>query len=499
MAQEILINAGAAEIRIAAVEDGRLQALAGETTLDAGEGGLHRGASRVGDIVLGRVTRVVPAIQAAFVEIGMARAGFLGVREARVLLPRDAETEPVIGDVVREGDALAVQIVKDTIGEKGARLSASPAVPGRLLVLTPMQHSVALSRRIVDEAERVRLAALGERLLAGDGEGPAETCGFIFRTNAFGASFEEIREEAEALCGLWRDIAEARALASPPAVLYRDAGPVECAMRDMTRLDTARILIDDPAALEAARAYARAAAPALEARIEHYTGPGALFDMYDIEADLERLAHPRVPLACGGWITIETTEALTAVDVNSGSFTRASGIADLSLAVNLEAARELGRQVRLRGVGGVIVVDFIHMSGDGHAAQVLAELEHSLTRDGRPVVIAPVSPFGLVEITRKRVREPRGILFGEPCRACSGTGRVRKISVTALDLIRRIEAAARAAPGAYIRAEAAPEVIGWIEAQGEPLQAALAARGAARVEYVADETRLRETFDVGTV
>jgi len=290
-----------------------------------------------------------------------------------------------------------------------------------------------------------------------------------------------------------------RAVAAPPATLYRDIKPVERALREMVREETSRIVIDDAVAADAARAYCRRAMPAMESRIVSFSGPGALFDGYEIEADIEGLSHPRVPLPCGGWITVECTEALTAVDVNSGSFTRAAGIEDMGLQVNLEAAEELGRQIRLRGIGGVIVVDFIHMSDAGHTAQVLAMLEQSLTRDGRPVVIAPVSPFGLVEITRKRLREPREKLIGEICPRCRGEARVRRPGAVALDAVRRIEAAAHAAPGAPVRVTAAPEVVHWLEGQGEALRAALARKGAVRVSWVADDSRTREAFDVETL
>jgi ribonuclease G len=488
MAQEILINAGAAEIRVATVEDGRLQALTTATAFGGAQG-------RIGEVVLGRVQKLVPAIQAAFVDIGTKQAGFLGCREAKSLT-RGGEGDCEIGDCVREGEAVLVQIVKDTIGEKGARLSAAVTVPGRLCVLTPFQPGVSLSRRILDEAERARLADLGERVLASGAA--AEGAGLILRTNAYGAGFDELNEEIEILSEIWRDIVEAKRQARPPVVLHRDLDPVAQTLRDVVRDDTVRILIDDAAAADAARVYCRAALPHMECRIEMFSGPGALFDAYDIETDIEALFHPRVALPCGGWITVEQTEALCAVDVNSGRFTAASGLEDTAATVNLEAAEELGRQIRLRGIGGVIVVDFIHVQNEAVMAAVVRALERSLARDGCPVRIAPLSPFGLVEITRKRLRAARETLTGEPCPACRGHGRIRRSASVAMEVMRQIEAAARAAPGAAIRVTAAPDVIGWIEAQGEPLIAALAKKGAVRIAFVRDAALTREQFDVGT-
>jgi len=496
MAQEILINVGAAEIRVAVVENGRLEALSRERTL-CDEDESAGGRSFVGDIVLGRVTKVLPAVQAAFVEIGHERSGFLGAREARRLGDTSGDHEPVIGELAREGDAVLVQIVKDPIGEKGARLSASVTIPGRLCVLAPYQPGIALSRRIEDEEERARLQALGEALV-GEADGELISgAGYIFRTAAVGAEAEELHEDAIRLAQDWRAILEARKKAKPPALLHRDLDPVARALRDLVRGDTARILIDDAEAVEAARAFCRRAMPEAEARVALFNGPGALFD--DLESDIDGLMQPRVPLQCGGWITVEGTEALTAVDVNSGGFTHASGLEDVSVTVNLEAARELGRQVRLRGIGGLIVVDFMHMKEEAHVERVLEALTQSLSRDGAPVTISRPSPLGLVEITRKRVREPLVARMSESCAGCSGQGKRRRPGAVAMDVLRRIEATARAAPGKPIRVRAAPDVIRWIDGQGERLRAALARRGAANLTFDADATCSREGYDVATL
>lgn len=483
MAQEIRINVSVGEVRVAVVEKDRLEALSCTRLLGAEETGGH-----VGDIVLGRVVRVVPAVQAAFVEIGRERAGFLGAREARCLAP-DPSAEVSISQLLREGDKVLVQVVKDPIGDKGARLTANVTIPGRLCVFTPLQPGVGISRRIEDEAERIRLAELGETLFASEFKG-----GCILRTAAVGASEEELREDLLRLEEEWGEISAARKSAGIPSTLRRDLGPIERALRDIVHDTTTSILIDDPKAAAEARAYCREAIPEVEERILVYSDSLPLFA--ELEADIDGLVRPRVPLSCGGWLTVEGTEALTAIDVNSGSFTHANAVEDTGLAVNLEAAAEIGRQLRLRGIGGLIVIDFIHMREPEHYERVLAALAQSLSRDGVPVNIGKVTEFGLVEVTRKRVREPLVSLWSQDCTTCSGLGILHRPDAIAMDLIRRVEETARVAPGKPILVTAAPAVVRWLEEQ-EALQA-LSDRGIGRVAVSADAGFPHERFEVGT-
>lgn len=497
MSQEVLINVGVVDIRVAVVEDGRLEALTAMRLLGSVGPFTERCRSLVGDIVLGRVVHVVPAIQAAFVDIGHDRAGFLGAREARCLAA-DSNGEAAIGELVREGEAILVQVIKDPIGEKGARLTASITIPGRLCVLTPMQHDIAVSRRIEDDSERARLAAIGESLSRDAGEELVPGAGYIFRTVTAGASVEEAREDAVRLAKQWRQITLARGRAQAPVTLHRDLDPVERALRDIVKDTTVRVLIDDARAADAARAYCRCSMPLVEDRIELFEGPGGLFDIYELESEIEGLTHPHVHLPCGGWITIESTEALTAVDVNSGSFTRSAGLEDTGLTVNMEAARELGRQIRLRGIGGLIVVDFMHTSEQSHKDRVLEVLSETLARDGAPVTIAPMTHCGMVEITRKRVREPLDVLWQEDCPTCAGLGRVPRVDTVAAEILRRVEANARAAPGKAIVVRAAPAVMEWFREQRPLLNAALSRKGIFNVEFEPDTSYARGKFDVGT-
>ncbi len=486
MAKDILINVGVGEVRVAVVENGRLQALSATRLLGAEE----IGGGLIGDIVLGRVVRVLPAVQAAFVDIGHERSGFLAARETRSLSP-DPTVEPEISRVVREGDAVLVQIIKDPIGEKGPRLTTGISVPGRLCVYTPLQNGVAISRRITQEVERDRLRALVEPLfVSGEFKG-----GCILRTAAVGAGEEELREDLLRLQEEWGEISALAKRARIPSTLRKDLGPVERVLRDFVHNDTARILIDNAAAAERARAYCRDNIPEIEERIALFAGPGSLFG--DLESDIEGLVQPRVPLPCGGWVTIEGTEALTAIDVNSGSFIHANAVEDTGFTVNLEAAEEIGRQIRLRGIGGLIVIDFIHLAVPDHMDRVLAVLSQSLARDGVPVTVGPLTQLGLVEITRKRLREPLVELWSEDCPTCAGTGLVRRADVVALDVLRRIEETARATPGQAIIAHAAPDVIAWLVEQGAV--DALARNGIGRVTLEVDVNFSRDRIEVGTV
>jgi ribonuclease G len=508
MDKEILINAGAGEIRVALVEDGQLQELFLERVIGLEDGTVKKrtdgrhGHSLIGNIILGRVQRVLPGMQAAFVNVGLDRAGFLGAREARCLadLPGfDDERAPKISDCVHEGEEILVQVVKDPIGEKGARLSANVTIPGRLLVLVPNQPGIALSRRIEDEGERARLTQLGEAMITEANGSLIPGAGYILRSAAQGASLADLKEDAERLAEAWRPVMTRRQSAEAPATLYHDLDPVERTMRDEVDASTKRVLIDDRAAYEAARGYCRRAIPEAEEKIELFPGPGMLFDMYDLEDEIAQLTSPRVPLPSGGWITIEGTEALTAIDVNSGSFTASTGLEETSLKVNLEAAHEIGRQLCLRGVGGLIVIDFIHLNEPDNIQKVLDVLAASLAKDRTPTQISPMSEFGLVEITRKRLRDPLFKLMTECCRPCHGHGRTRTTDSVAYEVIRRVEREAAAAPGRPILVRAAPEVVKWLEAHDEEVRSGLARRGAARVQFEARSEFAREGFDVGTI
>lgn len=496
MANEVLINVGAGETRVAVVGDGRLEEIHIERTagLPDGEGGGRAGHSVLGNIVLGRVQRVLPAMQAAFVDIGLDRAGFLGAKEARCLadLPGFGEGLPPITDCVREGEAILAQVIKDPIGDKGARLSANVTIAGRLLILVPHQHGVALSRRIEDEAERERLSHIVGGLEGKDGILPR--AGYIVRTVAIGAGEAELREDAERLAVAWRELEAKRNAARVPSTIFCDLDPVARALRDCVGLETDAVIIDDAAAFEEARAYCTEAMPEVLPRLHLHEGAD-LFEVKGVEAELESLLHPRVALSCGGWITIEGTEALVAVDVNSGSFTASSGLEETSFRINQDAAAEIGRQLRLRAIGGLVVIDFIHQADPENVARVLQTLALSLGKDRVPTQISPMSEFGLVELTRKRVRDPISRFLTEPVRGLLSGGRVKTVATIANEFLRRIEAEARANPGRTVDCIAHPHVAAWISDEPVVLRR-LRERIGSRFRITAREGWPRDRFDV---
>ncbi len=501
MGSEVLINVGAAETRVAIVLDGRLSELFLERNVDPGATARagRAGHRLLGNIMLGRVQRVLPGMQAAFIDLGLDKAGFLAAREARCLsdLPSFSEhPSPCISKCVREGEAIVVQVIKDPISDKGARLSANVTLPGRLVVLVPNQSGVALSRRIEDETERARLMGVVEGIAANDPRA-ATGAGYIVRTAALSATAEDIAADIARLGDEWRTIQARRNMAKIPATIYHDLDPVERTLRDGVDGETTRILIDDPDAYAQARAYAVRAMPEALPKIELFKGSGEIFDLFNIEAEIETLLSPRVKLPSGGWITLETTEALTAIDVNSGSYTAATGLEETSLRTNTEAAVELGWQLRLRGIGGLIVIDFIHLNEPENIQSLVDVLTASVARDRVPTQILPMSAFGLVEMTRKRVREPLGKLLTEMCNPCDGHGRIKTVVTVAGELMRRIEREAKARPGTRLVAYASPEVIRWVEVQGDGLVEHLRRRAAAGVRFEARGDFHRDRYDVG--
>lgn len=502
MSEEVLINVGLGETRIAVVEDGKPVELVLERTseddLNAKTG--RAGHSLLGNIFYGRVQRVLPGMQAAFVDVGLQRAGFLGAREARCLcqlVGLDDGAVPPISTCVTEGQAILVQAVKDPIGEKGARLSANVTMAGRLLVLVPNQSGVVLSRRIEDEAERARLTTLmtevAEEVNALGVTG--EPAGYIVRTAAIGASAAELMEDVRRLALEWTAVREAAEKAKPPSVVFHDLDPVAKTMRDYVSMDTTRVLIDDAAAFREARAYCERAMPHMTERVSLFNGPGTCFDLYDVDGDIEAALEPRVELPSGGWITIETTEALTAIDVNSGSYTAATGLEETSVRSNLEAASAIVEQVRLRGTGGLIVIDFIHMNDPANIEKVLAALNEGFEHDRVPTQVSRMSEFGLVEMTRKRVREPLEKLLTEPVYS-DGRPRMKTRGTVANELLRAIEKLAARYPGQPITARAAPEIIIWLKESHGRLVSELTGRVSAPVELLPVCGFDREQIDV---
>jgi ribonuclease G len=503
MTEEVLINVGLGEIRVAVLEEGKPVEFVLERTSedDLKEKTGRAGHSLLGNIFYGRVQRVLPGMQAAFVDVGLQRAGFLGAREAKCLCELtglDEGTLPPISSCVTEGQSILVQATKDPIGEKGVRLSANVTLPGRLLVMVPNQSGVVMSRRIEDEAERERLSIvvsrIAEKLNALGVTG--EPAGFIVRTAAIGMEEAALEEDARRLAADWAEVRAAEKNASPPDVLFHDLDPVAKTMRDFVSMDTARVELDDAKAYQEAVRYCNRAMPHMAQRVSLVNGPGSVFDEHDIDGVIEQALDPRFELPSGGWITIETTEALTAIDVNSGRYTASTGLEETSVRTNIEAAEAIVDQVRLRGTGGLIVIDFIHMNDPANIEKVLDTLNKGFEKDRVPTQVSTMSEFGLVEMTRKRVREPLEKLLTEPIYG-DGRARVKTRATVANELLRAIDRVAARYPGAEISARAAPGVISWLEGSHGRLVRELETRVAGTVYLEPMPGFDREQIDVG--
>ena len=435
------------------------------------------GPSLVGNVWLGRVTRVVPALDAAFVACGLERDGFLAARDA------PGSAGPLAGRC-REGEALAVQAVADPAPGKGARLSAHPRLAGRYAIYRPDSPGVAVSRRVTGLAARDRLARAAARALEG------RPGGAIVRAAALEVGDSELAADLDSLAAAADSIARAAAAASAPALLRREIGPVERLLRDFADAPLAAVAIDDGAVFRQAARYAERAAPDLAGRIERYAGRAPLFDAEGVADDVEALSETRVPLAGGGALSIERTEGMWTVDVDSADATaRAAGRGALRL--NLAAAEEVARQLRLRDMAGLVAVDFAGMAGAKDANAVVRALRAAAARDSAAVRVAPMSPFGVVELSRRRAAAPPAEMLAEPCPACGGSGRRKTAFAVACEVVRACLTEAAARPGRRLEVRAAPAVI---EALEGPLRGAVEAACAA--VWHADAGAAHDRFEV---
>ncbi len=422
MNEQILINVTPQETRVAVTEQGAVQELH-----------VERASSRglVGNIYLGRVCRVLPGMQSAFVEIGLPRAAFLHV--ADIWAARNGAGERPIEKILTEGQALLVQVVKDPIGSKGARLSTQISIAGRLLVYLPQDPHIGISQRIEDEAEREQLREKVHSLIP-----PGEAGGFIVRTVAETATEAELTADIEYLVTLWKQIQEAAQTAAARELLYQDLSLATRVLRDLVTDATERIIVDSRETFqkvqEFAGRYTRQALPILE----HYTGERPLFDLFGVEEEVEKALARRVDLKSGGYLIIDQTEALTTIDVNTGGFVSGRSFDDTIFKTNLEAAVAIARQLRLRNLGGIIIVDFIDMDTQEHREAVLAEFRKALARDRTRVTVNGFSQLGLVEMTRKRTRESLAHVLCEPCPVCQGRGELKTPQTVCYDILREI-------------------------------------------------------------
>ncbi len=436
MSEEILINVAPTETRVALVENGMLQEVYIERTQRKGF---------VGNIYRGKVVRVLPGMQAAFVDIGLERAGFIHAADITAL---DAdgmeERKAEVADIramIREGQSLLVQVTKDPIGTKGARLTTHLSVSARYLVYMPYTRHIGISARIEEEAERERLKKLVEGLARE--YNPDYGGGFIVRTVAEGVTEDELRSDIPFLFKLWGDLEKSIEKASVPAVIHEDLPLFMRTLRDLVRPHIEKVRIDSREAYLKMCEFAEHYAPEICSRIEHYPGERPLFDLYGVEDEIQKALDIKVQLKSGGYLVIEQTEAMSTIDVNTGAFVGHRNLEETIFKTNLEAATAIARQLRLRNLGGMIIIDFIDMRDVEHRRQVLRTLEKMMERDHAKNSITGVSELGLVEMTRKRTRESLLQVMCEPCPVCGGRGTLKSAETVCYEIFREILREAR--------------------------------------------------------
>ncbi len=471
MSVELLVNVSPFETRIARIENGAAEELYIEREHERG---------LKGNIYKGRVQRVLPGIQAAFIDIGMEKAGFLyagDISAPEPLEPQEANDEepadsesvtddtvtnsteqqkkpapPPIASLLKEGQEITVQVSKEPIASKGPRLTSMLSLAGRYLVYLPHFNHVGIARRLESPEERERLLAIAEKI-------KPESGGIIIRTVAEGHQREELQHDLDFLVRLWQDIESRTKQAGAASMIHKDLNLYLRVMRDYVDDEVQKIHVDSREAYDHMKKFAKRFMPDVARRLFYYPGQRPIFDLYGIEEEINRALKRKVPLKSGGHLVIDQTEALIAIDVNSGSFVSSRNMEETGFKTNLEAVHEIVHQLRLRNLGGIIVVDFIDMREDENKKRLLEVLEEALKRDKAKTFIVHLSDLGLVEMTRKRTRESLGRILLQECECCSGTGHNKSIRTICYQIFREIVAEARAYPCDKLMVIAHPSVI----------------------------------------
>ncbi len=468
MSVELLVNVAPFETRIARIENN----LAEEIYIER-----ERERGLKGNIYKGRVQRVLPGIQAAFVDIDMEKAGFLyagdiaTAKQSKEDISEDLEngdegesgdeaTEPrpsrrnapPIANLIKDGQELMVQVSREPIASKGPRLTTQIGLAGRYLVYLPNLDHIGIARRLEDPKERERLLAIGEAINPKKG-------GIIIRTVAEGRDKAEMKQDLDFLLRLWEDIEKRSKSSALGKIVHKELNLYLRVMRDYVDADVEKIHIDSREAYDSMKKFARRFMPEVAKKLYYYPGERPIFDVYGVEEAIDRALQRRVPLKSGGHIVIDQTEALIAVDVNSGSFVGSRNMEETGFKTNLEAVHEIVHQLRLRNLGGIIVVDFIDMQEDENKQRLMEVLEEALKRDKAKTHIVQLSELGLVEMTRKRTRESLGRILLNECHGCHGVGSTKSLITICYQLFRVVVAEARAYPCEKLMVIAHPSII----------------------------------------
>ncbi len=487
--QDILINWTPQETRAAIVEHGVVQELHVERILQRG---------LVGNVYLGRVSRVLPGMQSAFIDIGLERAAFLHVADVwqRSSVEPDVPAKP-IEKLVFEGQTLLVQVMKDPMGSKGARLTTQISIAGRLMVFLPQEDSVGVSQKIPLEqrsALRDRVQQLQQSLP--NEAGLVRPGGYIVRTNAEDASDAEIEQDMRYLRKVGGRIRQMSTQVPAPSLLHQDLNLMQRVLRDMVDERTSSIKIDSRTQYDNLLAFGLEFMPAAAQKLEVYVGERPIFDLFNIDQEITRALGKRVDLKCGGYLIIDQTEALTTIDVNTGGYVGARNFDETIYKTNLEAAEAIARQLRLRNLGGIIVADFIDMVRPEHQEGVLNALRRQLQRDRIKTMVGEFSQLGLVEMTRKRTRESLARMLSETCPTCGGSGMVKTPRSVAYDILREVLRESRQFDPQEFRVLAAPAVIDLFLGEDSQHLAGLSEFIGKPISLQADASLAQDQYDV---
>ncbi|VXA83625.1 ribonuclease G, endoribonuclease G (cytoplasmic axial filament protein) [Acinetobacter sp. 8I-beige] len=422
MSDELLINVTPMECRVALIENGTVNELFIERTVKRG---------LVGNIYKGKVVRVLPGMQAAFVDIGLSRTAFLHIND--MVWSRNQPT-PNVFELLQPGQVLTVQVMKDMLGTKGARLSTDLSIPSRYLVMMPYGNHTGVSQRIESEAERDRLRSMIERIQA-EHKLPGSV---IVRTAADGIAEAAIAQDMAYLAKLWEFIQRKQISIVAPSLIFEELPLPQRIIRDLASEKTAKISVDSREIHGKLQEFVEEFVPNIKERLIHYPGERPIFDLYNVEEDIQRALQTRVALKSGGYLMIDQTEAMTTIDVNTGSYVGGRSLEDTVFKTNMEATQVIARQLRLRNLGGIIIIDFIDMQEQEHRTEVMTQFERMLEQDHAKTKITQVSELGLVEMTRKRTRESLEHLLCESCPTCQGRGYVKTAESVCYEIFREI-------------------------------------------------------------
>ncbi len=485
MTVELLVNVTPQETRVAVVENGVLQEVFIERA---------RRRGLVGNIYMGVVRRVLPGMQAAFVDIGLERAAFLHASDIALINADDAAAngnDDNISRLLHEGQNILVQVIKDPLGTKGARLTTHITIPSRYLVFMPETQNVGVSQRIEDEEERQRLREL--ILTERDDEDP---CGFILRTAAEGVDEESIASDLHFLQRLWASVREQIKTAKAGEVVHEDLPLVLRVLRDISGDDVEKLRIDSRETFKRVERFVRQFTPKLMNKLEYYPGERPVFDLYGVDDEIQKALERKVQLKSGGYMVIDQTEAMTTIDVNTGAYVGHRNLEETIFKTNLEAAQAIVRQLRLRNLGGIIIVDFIDMQTEEHKRQVLRALEKHVERDSANCHISEISSLGLVQMTRKRTRESLGHILCEPCPTCAGRASVKSGETVCYEIFREILRESRQFDVQKLLVLASQEVVDLLLDEESTSLAELEAFIGKSIKFQVEALYNQEQFDV---